>query len=364
MKQRELRSEWTSEKSDLISFAKLITLYFNYINEPDESGEQVDYDEKQKRMGEFCQKHSLQFKALQEIHMLCFQLDRILEDLGSGFQKIDFNTFQSTQPTKEQESILQQIIIGGLCTNLARKKPIFDKNGLEIKDQKGTKIKYESQLVQEVLQIHPLSCLWKEKPEFIIFSELFSSEVKGEEVRYLKGATKVDDPSWLLSLANQALLSTSQPILETKKRELGVKREPVIFEEGKGKILVQVFYGKEKWPLCHQHVFADLVTGHDDNFRAQVFAYCLLKGFAFKVLKPFSSFLLSNPKSLFEKGNIIPRVVRIQNALAQWRGGVVEDEHTLLKIWKEKDHKFLIDEIVQWYVEVKRAEVKKALLAL
>jgi len=56
--------------------------------------------------------------------------------------------------------------------------------------------------------------------------------------------------------------------------------------------------------------------------------------------------------------------VRIQNALAQWRGGVVEDEDTLLKIWKEKDHKFLIDEIVQWYVDAKRAEVKHALLAL
>lgn len=32
----------------------------------------------------------------------------------------------------------------------------------------------------------------------VIFSELFSAEVQGEEVRYLKGLTKIDDPSWLV----------------------------------------------------------------------------------------------------------------------------------------------------------------------
>ena len=105
--EREKRSTWASEKSDLISFAKLLTLYFQFINAPDSNGKQLSTRQKEKKMTEFCQSYSLQIKALKEIHLLCFQLDRIMSDIGSEYEAIDFGSLNPVMPSKEEEVLLQ-----------------------------------------------------------------------------------------------------------------------------------------------------------------------------------------------------------------------------------------------------------------
>lgn len=47
-------------------------------------------------------------------------------------------------PSSSDELLLQQIIISGLCENLARKAPVFDANGNEIKQNSKMRAVYES----------------------------------------------------------------------------------------------------------------------------------------------------------------------------------------------------------------------------
>ena len=71
---------------------------------------------------------------------------------------------------------MQQVILAAFADNFVRKAPIFDKNGIEIVG--GTAYQkrrlYEPALGDdETLNIHPLSGLTKELPEFAIYVDLF-----------------------------------------------------------------------------------------------------------------------------------------------------------------------------------------------
>lgn len=111
---------------------------------------------------------------------------------------------------------MQQIIISGLCENLARKCPIFDANGNEIKQTNKMKATYESQESKERLSLHPFSSLYKEKPEFLVYQEIYALEnpETGKMKYYLKGATKIDNLNWIYNLSSPILIQTSKPITE------------------------------------------------------------------------------------------------------------------------------------------------------
>lgn len=98
-------------------------------------------------METFCIENHLQVKALKEVHYLCLQLERLLNEASIQEQKppslfVDITDFP--HPTEDQEKLLQQIIIIGLCESFARKSPIFDANGNEIKQTSKMKAAYES----------------------------------------------------------------------------------------------------------------------------------------------------------------------------------------------------------------------------
>jgi len=61
-------------------------------------------------------------------------------------EKFDFKApnQQLERPTKQEIQILQQIMIGGLCENIARVAPVFDSLGNEIIATSKTKVTYES----------------------------------------------------------------------------------------------------------------------------------------------------------------------------------------------------------------------------
>lgn len=63
---RKLRAAWTSEKSDCIGFAKLMTDFFNFVNSA--AGQALE------RSDEFCKVHDLNAKVMKEVHLLCIQL--------------------------------------------------------------------------------------------------------------------------------------------------------------------------------------------------------------------------------------------------------------------------------------------------
>jgi len=98
---------------------------------------------------------------------------------------------------------LQQIILSGFSDNLARKQPLFDKNGNQIPHTPKSKALYESLNSEENLSIHPLSGLVKEKPEFVVYTDIFGVHEKV----YMKGVTKVDSLMWLHNMGSKALVS-------------------------------------------------------------------------------------------------------------------------------------------------------------
>lgn len=71
-----LRKPFMSKMSEMISHAKLMAAYFNFMNE---GGEQ-EWTETEARVEVFAEKWYLRAKALKEVHLLCLQLEKIMKE--------------------------------------------------------------------------------------------------------------------------------------------------------------------------------------------------------------------------------------------------------------------------------------------
>ena len=107
-----------------------------------------------------------------------------------------------------------------MSENLARIAPVFDAQGQEITIKTKTKVVYESQESGEKLHFPKTCGLQKEKPQYVLYSEIYATEsnvvdkltgeVTGIKLKhYMKNCTKVDNVSWLLQLCAPALLTHS-----------------------------------------------------------------------------------------------------------------------------------------------------------
>ena len=68
------------------------------------------------------------------------------------------------------------MILSGLCENVARIAPVFDANGNEIQVKEKTKVVYECQESKDKLYLHKFSSMFKQKPEFVVYSEIYKLE--------------------------------------------------------------------------------------------------------------------------------------------------------------------------------------------
>lgn len=66
------RGKWTSTRSELISYAKMLSDYFTFLNRgaTDEDYDAV-YEKSTVLMEKFCMDNNLQLKAIKEVHYLC-----------------------------------------------------------------------------------------------------------------------------------------------------------------------------------------------------------------------------------------------------------------------------------------------------
>lgn len=111
------------------------------------------------------------------------------------------------------------MIISGLSENVARIAPVFDAMGNEIVATSKTKVTYESQKSKEKLHIPKVSVICKEKPAFLVYSDIYAlggdDEVNAVK-HYMKNCTVVKSTAWLIQLCSPILLSYSKPILDSK----------------------------------------------------------------------------------------------------------------------------------------------------
>lgn len=198
---RKARAAWTSDKSDCIGLAKLMADYFNFVN--------ADLASSLQRADDFCSAHELNSKVMKEAHFLCLQLQKIVkEDLyehgSEPTESFDFLADSDFRhPSKQEEEVLQQVLISGLCENLCRIAPVFDSLGNEIvvKIGKG-KVTYECQESTGKLQLQKLSALYGKSPAFLVFQEVYSTDVVLDDgsiktIQTMKNCTQVDNLGWL-----------------------------------------------------------------------------------------------------------------------------------------------------------------------
>ncbi len=79
---RALREKHQSSRSELISFAKLLSAYFSFINTDQRgSGEEAfEWQEKDEKIQEFCEANHLHLKQMKEVHYLCLQLETMMKE--------------------------------------------------------------------------------------------------------------------------------------------------------------------------------------------------------------------------------------------------------------------------------------------
>ena len=64
---REQRQQWQMPESDCLLYCNLLEDYFNHV----QSSNSKDYAQTEKAISDFCKQHSLQVKAVKEVHYLC-----------------------------------------------------------------------------------------------------------------------------------------------------------------------------------------------------------------------------------------------------------------------------------------------------
>ena len=98
------------------------------------------------------------------------------------------------RPNKHEVTVIQQVVIAGLCENVARIAPVFDALGNEIVATSKTKVSYESQESKEKLHIPKVSVIAKVKPSFLVYSDIY--QLGGDDEvnivkHYMKNCTVV-----------------------------------------------------------------------------------------------------------------------------------------------------------------------------
>jgi hypothetical protein len=75
---KQSRKQFESNKSELISLCNLMCMYFSFLNEKSEDKE--EFGRVEALIEQFCNENSLQVKPMKEIHFLCLQLEKMMQD--------------------------------------------------------------------------------------------------------------------------------------------------------------------------------------------------------------------------------------------------------------------------------------------
>lgn len=90
----------------MIAYAKMMCDYFEYVNNQESNGQ---FDKISRRMEEFCMDNKLQVKAIKEVHYLCLQLEKLMNEVSISEEKpkslfVDVTSFP--HPSEDQEKLL------------------------------------------------------------------------------------------------------------------------------------------------------------------------------------------------------------------------------------------------------------------
>ncbi|KFD66492.1 hypothetical protein M514_05725 [Trichuris suis] len=277
----------------------------------------------------FCEKHGFRYKAMVEICKMRRQLTKVVNalcadaDLAIGSQL--------KPPTDEQAELLRQLVLTGLCDNVARRAD----DCLGQTACKSSRLAYRSAAVEDPLWIHPTSVLFRAQPEWLVYQEIVDSNGK----KCMLNVMAIES-EWLLPLA-RGYCSMGEPL-----------KEPAPFySETKDQIVCHVdcTYGIAAWPLPRQEVAHPV-----DIMYYRYFASEFLEGRVISKLAKYRSSLITPPSILFKPW------ARLQSKTGSLLGVLVSNGVTskedLIRFWKEKPN-FLCNEYLEWVAQSKHNDV-------
>jgi ATP-dependent RNA helicase DHX37/DHR1 len=242
--------------SDLLKMLTVIHLFDQAVDKPS-----------------FCDRHYLRLKTMEEIGKLRKQLICILEALKPGVSIME-NRSHTKAPFITQETLLRQIFLSGFIDRIAVKKGESDHSA------------YHSTATDQDLYIHPSSCLFHARPQWVVYRELVQTSKL-----YMKEVTEIE-PTWIPVLA-RTFCSFSKPLNDP----------PPHYDASKDKLMCYVtptYYGDRDiansghgWTLPVTEI--EFPEG-SDYYR--YFAKVLLEGHVFVSFGCFVDIYISKPSSL------------------------------------------------------------------
>ena len=130
-----IKEKWFSERGDIHTNVLVLGAYLQYFGKLREQLNNGEVTKKQMgdEMFKFAQTLFLNKKSVDEIINLCQQLQKIMNALSPD---MNIDVFSIKPPTGKQLTLLQQLILVGFPENIAKKKEIFNSNGVDINLQR------------------------------------------------------------------------------------------------------------------------------------------------------------------------------------------------------------------------------------
>ena len=280
---------------------------------------------------DFCDRHGLRFKAMQEIRKLRRQLANEMSTL-----KVVLDP-KTIAPDQTEAFLLRQILLAGLADQVAHRIPLEE---LPIgEDKKKLKFAYFTRTMEQPVFLHSLSILKVNPPDFVVYQEIY--EVQGK--MYMRGVTAID-PEWLPEFCPLDC-TLSKPLTD---------REP-FYDAERGEILTfrTGTFGERGW------ILPLLKTVHPvASDRTKYFAKFLLEGEIFPALKPYKEELLSSPVAMIKTWGSLhaKRIKPIFETLLSYE---VDSKAKFVKVLQETNPKFLLKQYLLWLDEKWHNEITK-----
>ncbi|KRZ59423.1 putative ATP-dependent RNA helicase DHX37, partial [Trichinella nativa] len=281
--------------------------------------------EKSNNLSGVCKSYSVRMKALLEIRKLRRQLTNMINLIFPG---IDLTLDQKLEiPNSERMILLRQLLLIGMCDNVARRNDAVSNNN---------RIAYSSSLIKDHLWIHPSSTLVKLQPEWVVYQEVIDG---CNEKKCMINVLAIE-PDWLPKLA-KGYCHFGEP-LKTIQPHYSAEQDCIT-------CIVDCTYGVSGWFLSR------LQVKHAENLDYyRYFAVEFLNGNVFSKLQAYKKYLVTSPSIIFKPWAKIQ--TRTDTFLRALVNGKISSKADLIRVWST-EKKFLRSEYLEWLIEAKHAEV-------
>ena len=285
--------------------------------------------------GAFCEDNFLVFKHLREGLQLTRQLERILQSSNVEFFSRTIQRLADIRKPKLSTGIiiaLKRAILAGWGDHVSRR--VRSTEYLAKKRREGSRtraVRYESTVVEEDVFLHPSSALHSRSPEWLVYSDIISTEKRP----YMVGLTSIE-PAWI---------QPSVPQLCTTSFDKTSGRPPV-YNAPQDCVMAwhDCLYGSQSKPWELPRVLLPLEN--DDRERAAIFAIAVLDGTVLPWMKRHAKELVAPPSTMTSPDMRVHR--RAHMLIETLLSKRVFSKHELVAAW-QREPTFLRNEMEAWF---------------